>query len=188
MNRRNSIPSGLAVFLFFGLAGCLPLEPIDLSTLVQEGDLYLDTEMNPYSGPAYGLYPSINLMRANGRLKDGMKVGAWENYHKNGQLKGTGNFSNGELDGPYETYYESGQLQKKTNYSNSELDGPYETYHKNGQLWQNGGYSNGELDGPYERYHENGQLRQKGNYYSNEKCGEWTEDGESVSHLRCPAG
>ena len=84
--------------------------------------------MNPYSGAAYGLYPLITLMRANGRLKDGMKVGVWENYHKNGQLQETGNFSNGALDGPSERYHENGQLRQKGSYANNDKCGEWTEY------------------------------------------------------------
>ena len=44
----------------------------------------------------------------------------------------------------------------------------------------------GEQDGPYENYDPNGQLRQKGTYNMGELCGEWIEDGETVTHDPCP--
>ena len=44
----------------------------------------------------------------------------------------------------------------------------------------------GELDGPAEAYHENGQLMGKGTFKDNEKCGEWFEEGETVTYDPCP--
>jgi antitoxin component YwqK of YwqJK toxin-antitoxin module len=49
-------------------------------------------------------------------------------------------------------------------------------------------YVAGEWDGPYEEYHENGQLAWKGTYNMGEKCGEWIEDGETVTYDLCPTG
>ena len=68
------------------------------------------------------------------------------------------------------------------------LDGPYESYHPNGQLWSRGSYSNGFLSGPYEEYYENGQLEWKGYWSNDEKCGEWIEDGETITYPPCPNG
>jgi hypothetical protein len=40
-------------------------------------------------------------------------------------------------------------------------------------------------DGPYELYHENGEIREKGTYKDDEKCGEWLEEGETVTYDPC---
>ena len=37
-------------------------------------------------------------------------------------------------------------------------------------------------------YHENGQLRLRGTYDMGVKCGEWIEDGETVTYDACPPG
>ena len=44
----------------------------------------------------------------------------------------------------------------------------------------------GPPDGPFETYHDNGQLRRRGTYKDNEKCGEWMEEGETVTYDPCP--
>jgi antitoxin component YwqK of YwqJK toxin-antitoxin module len=67
-------------------------------------------------------------------------------------------------------------------------DGPYELYYDNGQLREKGTYVAGELDGPYEDYYENGQLGMRGTYNMGEACGEWFEDGETVTYSPCPPG
>ena len=63
--------------------------------------------------------------------------------------------------------------------------GPYEDYHDNGQLFQKGTYKDGKPDGPSEYYYDNGQLESKGTLKDNEKCGEWLEQGETVTHDPC---
>ena len=65
-------------------------------------------------------------------------------------------------------------------------DGPYEIYHENGQLMMKGTFKDGELDGPYEFYYENGQLEARGTLNMREECGEWLEDGETVTYPPCP--
>jgi antitoxin component YwqK of YwqJK toxin-antitoxin module len=69
-----------------------------------------------------------------------------------------------------------------------ELDGPSEVYHENGQLWRKSIYVDGEPDGPGEMYYENGQLQSRGTFNMGQKCGEWIEDGETVTYDPCPPG
>ena len=47
------------------------------------------------------------------------------------------------------------------------------------------GYITSPPDGPYEDYSDNGQLESKGTYKDGEKCGEWIEDGETVTYDPC---
>ena len=112
--------------------------------------------------------------------------GPYESYYENGQLQEKGTFSNGEPDGPWESYYENGQLHKKGSYSNGEQVGPYEEYYENGQFWVKGSWSNGVPVGPYEEYDENGQLSWKGSYSNGERCGEWFDEGSTVTYDPCP--
>ena len=65
-------------------------------------------------------------------------------------------------------------------------DGPYETYYDNGQLQEKGTYAAGEFDGPFEDYRENGSLQGRGTYNMGVECGEWIEDGETVTYDPCP--
>ncbi len=72
-----------------------------------------------------------------------------------------------------------------------------ESYHENGQLHWKGSLKDGERHGPWEWYYPNGQLYLKGNFNANErvrddwgtqsaKCGEWFEEGETVTYDPCP--
>ena len=61
-----------------------------------------------------------------------------------------------------------------------------EGYHENGQLGWKVSVRYGENDGPYESYDEDGQLWEKGTYNMSERCGEWIEDGETVTYPSCP--
>ena len=130
--------------------------------------------------------------------------GPFEWYYDNGQLSSRVIFKDGERDGPYEFYHENGQLGLKMNYKDGEPeDGLFESYDENGQLWLRGTFKDGEFDGLYERYDDEGQLVQKltykdgklhgpveirGTYNDDERCGEWFEDGETVTYDPCPPG
>jgi hypothetical protein len=75
----------------------------------------------------------------------------------------SGNLKDGKRDGPYEAYYENGQLNGRATYVAGKWHGPYETYREDGLTW-------------------------KGTYNMGEKCGEWIEDGETVTYDPCPPG
>jgi antitoxin component YwqK of YwqJK toxin-antitoxin module len=94
----------------------------------------------------------------------------------------------GKKNGRYETYHENGQLQFRGVYVAGKPDGPFESYYENGQLKAKSTYMAGELGGPYELYHENGQLRLRGTYDMGVQCGEWFEDGKTVTYDPCPPG
>ena len=64
-------------------------------------------------------------------------------------------------------------------------DGPFESYHENGQLRRRGIYKDGVEDGPVEEYYDNGQLYENGAYKDGEPCGEWLEEGETVTYDPC---
>jgi hypothetical protein len=93
---------------------------------------------------------------------------------------------------PVKSYFDNGQLRvRMVVQKDGKWDGPYESYHENGQLWQKatytaGKYTAGKPDGPFEQYYENGQLEEKGTYNMGEQCGEWIENGETVTYDPCP--
>jgi len=97
-----------------------------------------------------------------GDYKLGLKHGKWESYHENGQLATRETFRYGQWHGPVEWYYENGQVREKR------------TYKKDG------------LHGPLSCYEENGRLTVKGVFRRDKKCGEWVENGVTVTYDPCP--
>jgi antitoxin component YwqK of YwqJK toxin-antitoxin module len=169
--------------------GCADPTPRNLDGLVQQGEVYLDREtMRPYSGPVFDFFPyDTTRIERRMNLKDGKLDGPLEQYYENGQLSSKSNYVAGEQDGPFERYHENGQLGERDTYVAGELDGLFEMYYENGQLMVRGTYVAGNKpDGLYEVYYENGQLRHKGTYNMGQKCGEWFEDGETVTYDPCP--
>lgn len=74
---------------------------------------------------------SLNKNRVN-RL--GKKIGIWEEYHFNGDIRSKGSYVNGLMDGYWEYYYSSGNLWKKGSYKDGLFDGTWEFYYPNGEL------------------------------------------------------
>ena len=174
--------------------------------------------LEPYSGPAYRMSEDDStqiVLRVNlrdgrfhgdfedfepddvpgsldlyqtGTYRDGQREGRFEYFYPSGVLRGRGTYENGEEEGPYESWHENGEPRSKITYAAGELDGPFEFYYENGQLEEKGTFTAGELDGPFESYHENGQLERRGTANMGQKCGEWIEDGKTVTYDPCPPG
>ena len=152
----NRILSLIGVVL---VVGCGP-EPRDLETLQELNGLYMNpVDGQPYSGPVFEMFGDGSRMTVS--LKDG------------------------DFDGPYERYYENGQLMLKGTYKDGEFDGPFEQYFPIGKLESKGTYKDGVEDGPFEVYSDNGQLSLKGTVKDGEQCGEWLEEGETVTYDPC---
>ena len=97
----------------------------------------------------------------------------------------------GSLDpytGPFVQYRSPTVISIWGQFRNGYLHGPFERYYENGQLSQKGSFSNGKMDGPWEEYYENGQLDWKGSFFNGEPCGEFIDDGETVTYPPCPNG
>jgi len=148
-----------------------------------------------------------------GTYKDGEKDGLWESYHENGQLEERVTHKDEVPDGPTEGYYDNGQLRTKGTYRDGELDGLVENYYENGQLQAKTSHfypdsTEGRSDygdrkslrsdygdelpwwihGPFEIYSEDGVLFEKGTMNMGEPCGEWFENGKTVTYDPCPPG
>tara|TARA_B100000686_G_C16686185_1_gene914933 strand:- start:547 stop:1416 length:870 start_codon:yes stop_codon:yes gene_type:complete len=144
--------------------GCAEQEQVsvNLDTLVQQGDLFLDREtMTPYTGPVFSfMIDDTSKVSESGFLRDGERDGPYLHYHLNNQLAARQSYSNGVLDGPLEVYDDNGQLVSSAFYSNGVRDGPSEEYYENGALENIDNYRNGQLTGG-NYYGENGTISGK---------------------------
>jgi len=141
-----------------------------------------------WDGPFERYYDNGQLIE-KGTLKDGALVGPHEYFWPSGRVKVRGNYA----DGPLEDYYANGQLKSRRNYKDGKWDGPFERYYDNGQLMEKGTlkydgiwwWKSGHLDGPYEEYWPDGRARVRGTWKDGEQCGEWLEEGETVTYPPC---
>ena len=78
-------------------------ESVDFKDLVKRDGLYFKKRTDaPFTG--------ITTGDEQGSLENGMRVGPWVTYHKNGQLHYKGTYKNGKRDGPWATYFEDGTV------------------------------------------------------------------------------
>ena len=87
----------------------------------RDGLLYKKFSNEPFTGDIRG--------KSNGTIKDGKRIGPWEDYHNNGQLHISKNFVDGKE------------------------HGSWIGYHKNGLLWGRGQINMGEEVGLWEFFH-----------------------------------
>ena len=172
----------------------------------------VDDGLYPEDGPRETFWPNGHLSE-RGTYWQGEWRGPYEHYLDDGQLMWKGTyaqwgiecgewFKEGDIvthnfcsevgtttdeikDGPFETRHDNGQLCEKGTYKDGKLDGPFEWYHNNGELAFKMTYKHGKLDGPAEGYFY-GELATKGIYKDHKKCGEWLEEGETVTYDPCP--
>ena len=207
--RRAAREAALAAS-FLVASACSRPDAFPLTSLVREGDAYIDpVTREPYSGPVFASFsdaPRHVARRAS--LVNGQYDGPFELYFTNRKLSVREVYRQGERDGPYEWYVESGELYEKGTYENGLREGPYEAHFQNGQLFERGTYRygdfdgprewylggqliervtyvRGQIDGPYERYSPDGTLELEGMLRYGAPCGPWTESGTRVVHPSC---
>ena len=124
--------------------------------------------------------------------KDGVINGPYREFHFNGQLKYEGTYKPSESgdslveDGERRFYPEDdGQLRMIQTFKDGKQHGPSWSYRENGQLATKVWFKDDEHHGPYEWYDEQGELGTKGTFNMGEKCGEWFEEGETVTYDPC---
>jgi antitoxin component YwqK of YwqJK toxin-antitoxin module len=144
-------------------------------------------------GPWKEFYESGQL-KAEGKYKDGKRIGEWKFYHPNAKIEETGYYDNkGRLDGDWKWYYEDGELRKEMSFSEGLEDGPMAEYSEDGKVivkgtyvegqeqdkWifeygdhkEEGNYVNGMLDGEWKYYYDNGKLQFSGRFVEDQPDG-----------------
>jgi hypothetical protein len=136
----------------------------------------------------YELYHDNGSLKQKGTLKDGEKHGPYEAYYQDGLLRGKGTHKNGKPYGSGESYYSDGcSLEQKARFKDGKLHGPYERYYATGEVMEKYTLKEGRNHGPYERYASTVDAPTlRGMYNMGEKCGEWIENGKTVTYDPCP--
>lgn len=124
-----------------------------------------------------------DIVKHEGKLKDGLPTGLWRTYFDNGNIKSAVNYEKGEVDGDCVFFYNITEqpVKAEVKFENDELIGAYKEYYKNGNQKAYLNYKNGKLDGESLFYYENEILKIKGEYKKGFKSGKWEyyrENGE----------
>jgi len=117
-------------------------------------------------------YPDGTL-RAEGRYRNGRRVGRWVFYFPDGTLEQEGRFNNnGQHHGEWTWYHPNGQIHIVQNYQAGEQDGMFREFADDGEtIVSEGEYVDGERHGNW--VINTGIERSAGRYRSGERHGRW---------------
>jgi antitoxin component YwqK of YwqJK toxin-antitoxin module len=117
-------------------------------------------------------YPN-GALKAEGRYRNGRRVGIWKFYFPNGTLEQEGNFNNqGEHHGEWIWYHPNGQKHIVQNYEKGLQDGKYREFADDGKtIISEGDYIEGERHGNW--VINTGIERSEGRYRNGERHGRW---------------
>jgi len=113
-------------------------------------------------------------VKAEGTTKDGVKVGLWKFYYKDGTLMAEEQYSEeGLLHGKVRRYDFKGRLSTVETWKDGlEEDTAYE-YYPSGKIFRKGNYKEGLQEGEWFTYYENGVVKDKGMYSLGRATGTW---------------
>ncbi len=98
------------------------------------GLFYLPNNTEPYSGEALCSYLINGQNSVKGKIKNGLKVGKWSEWHPNGQLKSKYSYIDGSLNGVITEWHENGAIRTKGHYKEDLLNGFLVKYNNSGQV------------------------------------------------------
>jgi antitoxin component YwqK of YwqJK toxin-antitoxin module len=127
-------------------------------------------------------YPDGTL-KAEGRYRNGNRVGKWQFYFPNGALEQIGHFNNnGEHHGEWTWYYSNGQIHIEQNYEKGLQDGDFKEFADDGKtIISEGQYIEGERHGNW--IINTGIERSEGRYRNGERHGKWKNFSVETNRL-----
>jgi antitoxin component YwqK of YwqJK toxin-antitoxin module len=117
-------------------------------------------------------YPD-GTIKAEGRYRNGRRVGKWRFFFPNGTLEQEGSFNReGEYHGEWIWYHSNGQIHVIQNYEKGLKDGKFREFAYDGEtIISEGHYIEDERHGPW--IINTGIERSEGNYRNGERHGKW---------------
>ena len=152
--------SFFSFFLF--LASAAFGKTLNNADLIEKDGLYYQKDTGkPFTGKVSNDFKHDKIM---GHVKAGKRLGLWEFYHPNGELRAKGKYKDGKYQGQWEWYFLGGKLESKGPFKDGKYNGYWLANHKNGQLQWEGVYTKGKRVGPWVWYYPDGSLMEKRNY------------------------
>jgi len=105
-------------------------------------------------GPVYTVEKDeSNTKLAAGHLSNGVRVGTWELFHRNGKLESTGEYVNGVRVGTWRFFFPTGELRSEGRFDRmGKKIGLWTTYYHNGEVSTEGKYVDGLRTGRWYAY------------------------------------
>ena len=114
---------------------------------------------------------SNGMIREEGSIVSGIKVGHWTFWYETGDRKSTGQYVNGKEHGKWYYWYKSGENEKEGVYANGVKQGKWSGFYYTGNKFFERTYKAGKKHGPWVWWFENGQKKYVGYYKSEKKDG-----------------
>ena len=105
-------------------------------------------------------FQNSQAKKAHGHFENGLPIGYWKFYHKNGELHWEGNYPNSQMSGFFSMYYESGRVRERGHYENCQRDGYWNFYfdNKRSQVQYKGHFENGVPVGFWQEFSKSGKI------------------------------
>jgi antitoxin component YwqK of YwqJK toxin-antitoxin module len=113
---------------------------------------------------------------ASGIVDDrGLFQNQWKEFYPNGTVKAEGRYRNGKRVGKWQFYFPTGELEQEGNFNNNgEYNGEWIWYHLNGEQHIVQNYVDGLEDGHFAEFLDDGEtLVAEGEYIEGERHGDW---------------
>ena len=115
-------------------------------------------------------YAADGSVLQQGDYLDGIREGAWTEFHPNGFVKQLVGYVNGLKQGQQLEMDNRGQLEARSTYYQDELHGDYVKYNRS-RIKEKRLYDNGKLNGLKEKFYDNGTIMEQSNYVNGQMNG-----------------
>jgi len=112
-------------------------------------------------------------LATSGKIKDGMKEGAWNSFQNDGILLSSGRYRQDLRNGKWKWFRPDGSVDSAMTYKDGVLNGAWKKYFQNGEVHQSKNYLLGRLEGAFKEFSPEGQLLMKGGYLNGIPTGIW---------------
>ncbi len=116
-------------------------------------------------------YPNGNIYSRGSVNNENKKVGIWEKFHEDGQMKSRGEYKDGMEIGIHKTWFYNGNLRKMAEFENGKIVNFYYRYHLNGMIGSKAIYENNEQVGIETIFYDNGAIKSEIEYKDGGRSG-----------------
>ncbi len=117
-------------------------------------------------------YYETGELKAQGKYVNGLKIGEWKYFYKNGKVEQVGTYlKNEKPDGEWIWYHDNGKVLRDENFSVGVENGPMTEYSDSGTVIAKGEYVDGQEEGPW--LYQWGDIKMEGSYKEGKRDGDW---------------
>ena len=148
---------------------------VNVNNLVKYGDKWFkENDDKPYTGNVFKLDKNTGKKLLEGKYRDGLKHGKWNEWYKNGNKGIEGSFYQGIKNNNWTWWNEGGNIDSLVTFKNGlPVKKTFIEYFDNNNEKRKSNYVNNKLDGLFTEWYEDGNLLKEGNYKDGSMIGTW---------------